>query len=210
MLMFANLLPGANCGSGLKCASGQCTSRDQQCQTVMGQYSNLNDTRSCDNTNCQLTCASPEFGQNVCFGMQQNFLDGTPCSGDGTCKNGMCSGSTPLGEVKSWIERVYTRPFTNKEHNILTLHRTKTSSLVSVPQLALCSFSLSSLVAIPVVAVAAMCLSRTHHQISPKRLTTLDGRITVIIMVVAAHPRLHTQCPRPLDMTEGEEARGVG
>ncbi|KAH8153908.1 uncharacterized protein LAJ45_01675 [Morchella importuna] len=96
---------GTDCGTNLRCASGQCTSRDQQCQTIMGQYSNANDTSSCDNTNCQLTCSSPEFGANTCFGMQQNFLDGTPCAGDGTCKNGVCTGASALGEVRSWINR---------------------------------------------------------------------------------------------------------
>lgn len=72
----------------------------------MGRYSPVNDTRSCGSTDCQLTCASPEFGEDVCFRMQQNFLDGTPCSGDGSCKNGICAGSSPLGEVKSWIDKV--------------------------------------------------------------------------------------------------------
>ncbi|KAF8252160.1 hypothetical protein K440DRAFT_594442 [Wilcoxina mikolae CBS 423.85] len=96
---------GTDCTGGLKCASGQCTSRDQQCRTVMGRIATTNDTRSCDSSNCVLTCQSPEFGADMCLRMQQNFLDGTPCRGDGVCKNGYCTGSSTLGEVKSWIDK---------------------------------------------------------------------------------------------------------
>jgi hypothetical protein len=78
---------GASCGNGLSCASGQCTSRDQQCKTVMGSYTQGNDTYACDNSNCMLSCASPEFGRGVCYGLQQNFLDGTACTGGGRCNN---------------------------------------------------------------------------------------------------------------------------
>jgi hypothetical protein len=78
---------GDDCGSGLKCASGQCTSRDQQCKTIMGSYTAGNDTYACDNSNCMLSCASPQFGRGVCYGLQQNFLDGTTCTGGGTCQN---------------------------------------------------------------------------------------------------------------------------
>ncbi|OCK74048.1 hypothetical protein K432DRAFT_387041 [Lepidopterella palustris CBS 459.81] len=96
---------GTSCGSGgLQCASGQCTSRDQQCKTVMGSYTQGNDTYACDSVNCQLSCASPEFGTGVCYGLQQNFLDGTPCSGGGKCKNGICTGASLGKEVKSWID----------------------------------------------------------------------------------------------------------
>lgn len=82
-----NAKDGTDCGSGLSCASGQCTSRDQQCKTIMGSYTTGNDTYACDNSNCMLSCASPEFGRGVCYGLQQNFLDGTTCTGGGTCAN---------------------------------------------------------------------------------------------------------------------------
>jgi len=97
---------GTSCGTGgsLKCASGSCTSRDQQCKTVMGSYTQGNDTYACDSSNCVLSCASPEFGSGVCYGLQQNFLDGTPCGGGGHCSNGRCSGSSFGKEVKSWID----------------------------------------------------------------------------------------------------------
>lgn len=78
---------GEDCGDGLQCTSGQCTSRDMQCKTAMGSYTSGNDTRSCDSQGCVISCASPEFGPNVCYGLQQNFLDGTECGGGGHCEN---------------------------------------------------------------------------------------------------------------------------
>jgi hypothetical protein len=78
---------GSSCGSGLKCATGHCTSRDQQCKTLMGSYTQGNDTYACDHLSCTLSCASPEFGSGVCYGLQQNFLDGTECGGGGHCSN---------------------------------------------------------------------------------------------------------------------------
>ena len=81
---------GQNCGNGtqsLQCASGQCTSRNQQCKTLMGSFTTKNDTYACDSQGCTLSCASPEFGTGVCYQMQQNFLDGTTCGGGGKCQN---------------------------------------------------------------------------------------------------------------------------
>jgi len=95
---------GTSCGTGLECASGQCTSRDEQCKTLMGSYTSNNDTYACNSQTCSLSCGSPEFGANVCYSMQQNFLDGTPCGGGGHCDNGVCRGGSVGGEVKSWIE----------------------------------------------------------------------------------------------------------
>lgn len=96
---------GKSCGNGLQCASGQCTSRDQQCRTIMGSITQTNDTYACDNRNCMLSCASPEFGANECYGINQNFLDGTPCNGGGKCGNGVCSsGGSVTDEVKNWFQ----------------------------------------------------------------------------------------------------------
>lgn len=81
---------GQSCGNSshnLQCASGQCTSRDQQCKTLMGSYTTKNDTFACNSQDCTLSCASPEFGPGVCYSMQQNFLDGTVCGGGGKCNN---------------------------------------------------------------------------------------------------------------------------
>jgi hypothetical protein len=95
---------GDDCGSGLQCASGQCTSRDQQCKSVMGSYTQGNDTYACDSSSCVVTCGSPEFGPNQCYSLQQNFLDGTDCSGGGRCDNGRCRGASVGGQVTSWID----------------------------------------------------------------------------------------------------------
>jgi len=97
---------GQSCGNGtssLHCASGQCTSRDQQCKTLMGSYTQGNDTYACNSVDCTISCASPEFGSGVCYGLQQNFLDGTTCGGGGKCQNGQCKGSSTGKEIRSWI-----------------------------------------------------------------------------------------------------------
>jgi hypothetical protein len=88
----------------------------------MGSYTSGNDTYACDSFTCSLSCASPEFGTGVCYGLQQNFLDGTDCGGGGSCQNvsfpltafplthmltcpqGQCKGSNVGGEIKSWID----------------------------------------------------------------------------------------------------------
>ncbi|EDO02871.1 hypothetical protein SS1G_05348 [Sclerotinia sclerotiorum 1980 UF-70] len=97
---------GTSCGgsSSLACASGQSTSRDLQCKSIMGSYTTGNDTYACSSSGCQISCASPEFGPNVCYSMQQNFLDGTPCQGGGRCSNGGCEGASVGKEITSWIE----------------------------------------------------------------------------------------------------------
>ncbi|KAJ5101702.1 hypothetical protein NUU61_003924 [Penicillium alfredii] len=100
---------GTSCGdskAGLSCASGQCTSRDYQCRTVLGSLLNSNDTWACEHTNtpsCTLVCGAPEvahqFGTTTCMKMNQNFLDGTPCESGGRCSSGQCNGSS----VGGWI-----------------------------------------------------------------------------------------------------------
>jgi hypothetical protein len=69
----------------------------------MGSYTQGNDTYACSASGCQISCASPEFGSNVCYSMQQNFLDGTSCQGGGRCSNGQCKGSSVGKEITSWI-----------------------------------------------------------------------------------------------------------
>ncbi|PGH36868.1 hypothetical protein GX50_00326 [[Emmonsia] crescens] len=95
---------GEGCGNGLACASGQCTSRDHQCRTLMGSLLDGADTFACDDRTCTLACSSPSLPRNTCSSLNQNFLDGTPCSSGGRCKNGACEGSSFGNEVKSWIE----------------------------------------------------------------------------------------------------------
>jgi hypothetical protein len=71
----------------------------------MGSYTQGNDTYACSSNGCQISCASPEFGSNVCYSMQQNFLDGTSCEGGGKCDNGQCKGSSVSKEISSWISK---------------------------------------------------------------------------------------------------------
>ncbi|OAX78124.1 hypothetical protein ACJ72_07571 [Emergomyces africanus] len=92
---------GEACGKGLACASGQCTSRDDQCRTLMGSILDGNNTFACDDQTCTLACSS---SPSACFSLNQNFLDGTPCSAGGQCKNGVCEGSSFGKGVKSWID----------------------------------------------------------------------------------------------------------
>ncbi|ORY56053.1 ADAM family of metalloprotease-like protein ADM-B [Pseudomassariella vexata] len=97
---------GESCGASgadLTCASGQCTSRDLQCKTLMGSLSSNNDTYACNSQGCLLSCASSSLAANTCYNMNQYFLDGTPCQGGGKCSNGQCEGSTVANEVGSWI-----------------------------------------------------------------------------------------------------------
>ncbi|KOS22893.1 Disintegrin and metalloproteinase domain-containing protein B [Escovopsis weberi] len=96
-------------GGGLKCASGQCTSRDRQCQVISGSSIVNNATKSCPQTSgsCQLSCAvshSNAFGVGQCLVYGQNFIDGTPCGGGGHCLNGDCKGSSTVKEIKNWID----------------------------------------------------------------------------------------------------------
>ncbi|CAI7599035.1 unnamed protein product [Penicillium viridicatum] len=101
---------GEGCGDKnqkLSCASGQCTSRDYQCRTVIGSLLNTNDTWACENTNspsCSLVCGAPSLqhsmGVQECISMNQNYLDGTPCDSGGRCSAGQCKGSSALGWIR--------------------------------------------------------------------------------------------------------------
>ncbi|KAL4788155.1 Metallo-peptidase family M12-domain-containing protein [Aspergillus varians] len=98
---------GDSCGnrSGLKCASGKCTSRDAQCESYMGSVTGSNSTRACNDgpfPSCQMWCqdsSSSSVLSTQCTGNSQNYIDGTPCDNGGRCKNGNCEGS------KSWIDQ---------------------------------------------------------------------------------------------------------
>lgn len=101
---------GDSCGKSgedLKCASGQCTSRDYQCRSVMGTLLNRNDTWACGETtapSCSIVCGTPrgstQFGGAQCINTNQNFLDGTPCESGGRCNNGHCKGSSAAGWIR--------------------------------------------------------------------------------------------------------------
>lgn len=98
-------LPGDSTANNLQCISGQCTSRDMQCRTLLANTTIsvggtvVNATRSCDDdSSCRLACIDPKLGDgSVCFVTSQNFLDGTPCRGTGRCQMGRCIGGNNGG-----------------------------------------------------------------------------------------------------------------
>ena len=95
-----NAPDGQSCGDGgLTCASGRCTSRDQQCKTFMGADA----TTSCSSSGCALSCHSSKLGPQQCYVLNQYFLDGTPCEGGGKCSNGNCQGSSLGRQILDWI-----------------------------------------------------------------------------------------------------------
>lgn len=79
-------LDGTDCGNNLKCASGQCTSRTLQCRH---RGFTLNVTQACSSSNsCSLSCNKPSG--SGCLVFSGGMIDGTPCGGNGVCKNGDC------------------------------------------------------------------------------------------------------------------------
>lgn len=77
-----------NCGNGMQCASGQCTSRDAQC-LARGTTSNIK--KACGSYDgCQVTCQHPTSSM-MCIEFPGYFLDGTPCGIGGICKAGKCN-----------------------------------------------------------------------------------------------------------------------
>ena len=97
---------GEDCGNGLECAGGQCTSRDLQCQNIVGEMGAANDTGACptEDTLCQVACTMPDRGSG-CVLYNQNFLDGTPCGSNGRCQDGTCEGNSTLGQIGNWFDR---------------------------------------------------------------------------------------------------------
>lgn len=95
---------GDSCGDGLSCASGQCTSRDQQCRAMLGDGNeNNDDIQSCGGNTCMLSCSSSNMDDGQCSLYNQNFLDGTSCGGGGRCNNGSCEGSSTWGQIQEWF-----------------------------------------------------------------------------------------------------------
>ncbi|CAO3679892.1 unnamed protein product [Rhizopus stolonifer] len=92
---------GSVCGlNGLTCASGQCTSRDQQC---FARGYRMNITSSClvRKEECKMLCEFPG-DQEKCTLFSSNFLDGTLCGENGKCSNGICEKEvTEVKEVKA-------------------------------------------------------------------------------------------------------------
>jgi hypothetical protein len=92
---------GSSCGpDGLKCASGQCTSRDEQC---LSRGNILNITQSCvgNNEECRLLCNSPN--SDKCLIFSGNFIDGTPCGFGGRCLSGDCQNGGAIGSSMLYL-----------------------------------------------------------------------------------------------------------
>ncbi|KAF8736654.1 hypothetical protein AX14_014221 [Amanita brunnescens Koide BX004] len=92
---------GQSCGSGLNCASGQCTSLSLQCQSIGGSMG-LN--TSCPNhgdTSCQVSCQDPTKA-NTCVILGALLVDGSPCGYGGTCSSGKCQPGSVMAQIKAW------------------------------------------------------------------------------------------------------------
>ncbi|KAJ2611769.1 hypothetical protein EV177_003329 [Coemansia sp. RSA 1804] len=83
---------GNNTQDGLKCASGQCTSRDAQCAARGGADGY---TKRCTlnlaGDLCDFQCADPKNALGCVF-MSGSFIDGTDCGFHARCKGGSCKG----------------------------------------------------------------------------------------------------------------------
>jgi hypothetical protein len=83
---------GTSCANGtMQCASGVCTSRDEQC-TARGLRLNINKQCPFQEDSCSISCADPTDSQN-CLVLSGMFLDGTECGLAGFCRAGKCEGS---------------------------------------------------------------------------------------------------------------------
>ncbi|KAJ2369507.1 hypothetical protein H4S01_000952, partial [Coemansia sp. RSA 2610] len=85
---------GSACGNGtaLKCASGQCTSRDAQC-LARGGAEGLSKrcTLNMAGDLCDFQCAHPNNALGCVF-MSGSFIDGTDCGFHARCRDGKCKG----------------------------------------------------------------------------------------------------------------------
>ncbi|GAA5970946.1 hypothetical protein JCM8115_005507 [Rhodotorula mucilaginosa] len=92
---------GSSCGDGLSCASGVCTSRDQQCQNA---GSSLGLTTACSTAasgSCNIACRDPRSSRS-CVILDQSFRDGTACGSGGRCRGGSCQTGSGLDRAKGW------------------------------------------------------------------------------------------------------------
>lgn len=90
-----------SCSNGLQCASGQCTSRDQQC-IARGVSYNMKKACGADN-GCQVSCQDPRSALQ-CTIFPGAFIDGTPCGIGGICKSGKCNSENFSNNIKNWID----------------------------------------------------------------------------------------------------------
>lgn len=92
---------GSSCASGtMKCASGICTSRDQQCM-ARGLRQNISEQCSFQQDSCLISCTDPKDSRN-CLMLSGMFLDGTECGLAGFCEKGNCMSTGALNTIKAW------------------------------------------------------------------------------------------------------------
>ncbi|KAG2175963.1 hypothetical protein INT44_000441, partial [Umbelopsis vinacea] len=89
-----HLTDGVSCGNSttLKCASGQCTSRDGQC-LLRGGRMNISQACSYNSNTCQMNCLDPT-DSSQCVILTGLFLNGTECGYGGYCQGGTCTNSS--------------------------------------------------------------------------------------------------------------------
>ena len=95
---------GDECGDGLTCASGVCTSRDEQCLQRLSPNSENGEVEACDDdSSCSMCCLF--VGNSTQTFPRQSYIDGTPCSGGGTCSSGLCTNGNIVEEITDfWDE----------------------------------------------------------------------------------------------------------
>jgi hypothetical protein len=84
---------GTDCGGGLKCATGLCTSRDAQCNarsTSRNKFPKACPVSTVGST-CAITCLNAD-NPPTCFQINGFFVDGPECGNGGYCKKGNCEG----------------------------------------------------------------------------------------------------------------------
>ncbi|KAL1940653.1 hypothetical protein VTO73DRAFT_8088 [Trametes versicolor] len=92
---------GQSCGSGLACASGECTSLDQQCQLVGASMGLQKACPANDDKSCQVSCQDPTDSSR-CVVLQSALIDGSPCGYGGMCYSGTCKPGSWWDTFKSW------------------------------------------------------------------------------------------------------------
>lgn len=87
----------------MKCASGICTSRDQQCM-ARGLRQNISEQCSFQQDSCLISCTDPKDSRN-CLMLSGMFLDGTECGLAGFCEKGSCISTGALNTIKAWTAK---------------------------------------------------------------------------------------------------------
>lgn len=98
---------GTSCGdNGLKCASGYCTSKNEQCASL---GASMGITQACPNvgdSSCEVTCQSPNSALSCIILQGQYFIEGTECGYGGHCRDGRCQSGSWQDTVASWYTDV--------------------------------------------------------------------------------------------------------